>query len=328
MPVTAKDIAASLGISQPTVSRALSPAHQHKISPATRQRIQKVAVEMGYRPNAVARSLRRQRTNIVGFYTSHGALYSNNPFLAELIGGLQRAGDLHRLDLLLHGSYRGWATEDIYGELVDGRIDGLFIHTSPDDPLVWQLAAAALPVVALADPLPGLPSAACDDADGMKQLLGYLWDRGHRQFAFIEPQMFMPSVVRRLDALRHLLNEKSEECSLAVFTGSDGSLTPLLDSILRHGSRPTAVCCWNDGAAYALLKECRERGVNIPDDLAVTGFDGLPCTTLPSNELVTIMSPWGDVAVAAMEMLVRQINGHTVPQEVTVPVLLVAGDTA
>src|SRR5579884_4297185 len=121
MPVTSKDIANRLGLSQPTVSRILNGTPGYRVSPATRQRVLDMARQLEYRPNAVARSLRHRKTNIVGFYTGYGVLNARNPYLAALLGGLQQACDHERLDILLHGVYRGKSTDDIYGELVDGR---------------------------------------------------------------------------------------------------------------------------------------------------------------------------------------------------------------
>ncbi len=327
MPVTAKDVAASLGLSQPTVSRALSAAHQHQIAPETRRRVQEAARRMGYRPNAVARSLRRRRTHIVGFYTSYGSLYSDNPFLAAIIGGLQRGGDAHRLDLLLHGLYRGWSTDDIYGELLDGRIDGLFLHADPGDPLVARLAASDLPVVALVDALPGLPSAVCDDRGGMAQAVEYLWARGHRHVAFLAPERPPPSVLRRGDTLRECLARRGADAPPSVVAPLTGE-GPLLSSVLSLSPRPTAVCCWNDRAAYMLLRECEEQGVRVPEDLAVVGFDGLPSMTPPARHLVTVAAPWGEVARAAVDALADRMGGSGGADEVCLPVALVSGDTA
>jgi len=165
-PITAKEIGRQLGLSQPTVSRVLSGATGHRVSPETRQRVLEAAAQMGYRPNALARSLRQGRTNIIGFYTGYGYLDARNPFLAELIGGLQRAADPRRQDILLHGIFRGASTDDIYGELVDGRIDGLFLHTHSGDPLVARLQNSSLPVVAIADAIAHIPSVIADDAGG------------------------------------------------------------------------------------------------------------------------------------------------------------------
>jgi LacI family transcriptional regulator/LacI family purine nucleotide synthesis repressor len=329
MPVTAKDIAGKLGLSQPTVSRILSGARGHRVSAETRRRVLELARELGYQPNAVARSLRHRRTNILGFYTGYGCLDARNSFLAEIIGGLQRACDSYRLDLLLHGTFRGQSTDDIYGELVDGRIDGLFVHTAPNDPLIARLADSSLPVVALADLLPRLPSVICDDADGIRQLLDYLWARGHRRIGYIAPILRLASVERRRESFQEWMRRRHlPETAAPIYRIQMEETAPALEAIRAAREPPSAVCCWNDLAAYDLLRRCAKEGVRVPDDLAVVGFDGFVDTLLPARSLVTIAAPWADVTRTAVDLLVDHIAGKEVPPETQLPVTLLTGDTA
>ena len=106
MPVTAKDIAREFELSQPTVSRILSGDPNHRVAEATRERVLETARRLGYQPNAVARSLRRGRTNIIGLYTNHN-YDARNDFLGTIVGALQRNCETHDLDLLLHSALYG-----------------------------------------------------------------------------------------------------------------------------------------------------------------------------------------------------------------------------
>ncbi|HEX8234651.1 MAG TPA: LacI family DNA-binding transcriptional regulator [Abditibacteriaceae bacterium] len=334
MPVTAQDIANELGLSQPTVSRILSGASGHRVSAKTRDRVLAAAQRMKYRPNAVAQSLRHGRTNIVGFYSSHGYLDTRNDFQAEIIGGLQQACDTHHLDLLLHGIFPGRSPEDIHAELCNGRIDGLLLHAPSDDAVVKHLAGASyvqpsLHVVAMTDPLANLPSVVCDDADGMRQLIDYLWQRGHRRIAFITTQMSLSSVKRREEAFRHLLRQRGlSPDEILVEKIEIEEAAPVLDALLSCARPPTAVCCWNDRTAYSFMEACRKRGVRVPDDFAVTGFDGFLDDKMPLCQLVTVASPHREVAATSMGVLIRGMNGEEVPLETTLPVRLSPGDTA
>lgn len=343
-PVTAKEIGRRLGLSQPTVSRILSGANGHRVSPETRRRVLEAAAQMGYRPNALARSLRQGRTNIVGFYTGYGYLDARNPFQAELLGGLQRAADARRLDILLHGVFRGASTDDIFGELLDGRIDGLFINTRADDPLVSPLRESSLPVVALADMVPDIPSVGADDPSGMLLLINYLWERGHRRIGYIRPTYHFASVELRFEAFRSAMRERGvPDTDAAVYSVEFEMTAPALDAIQAAPNPPTAVCCWNDMAAFDFLYHCRARGVKVPDDLAVVGFDGLLADRrLAPRDLVTVGGSWTDIADRAMELLMRQIRARArsssheegeaeedgVPLVTRLPVSLVRGDTA
>jgi DNA-binding LacI/PurR family transcriptional regulator len=342
-PLTAKDIALELGLSQPTVSRILAGAVGYRVAPETRKRVLDTAARMGYQPNAIARSLRQRRTNVVGFYTGHDYLDARNPFLASLIGGLQRAGDSFRLDLLLHGVFRGGSSEDIFGELTDGRVDGLIVNTVESDPLVTRLKDAALPVVAVTDAIPGIPSVVCDDADGIRQLIDYLWAQGHRRIAFLRPRKRYYSVEVRCEAFIEEMCRRGANRSdfpmISIEMENAGEALPTLRNLPNP---PTAVCCWNDMAAYDLLYACRLAGVSIPHDLAVVGFDGFLNPKLMAWSLVTISASWDAVAEQAMHSLVQLIgegnnmnsgNENAVRREEVplisrLPVTLVPGMTA
>jgi LacI family transcriptional regulator len=325
--ITAKTIAARLGISQPTVSRALSPTQGHLVAPDTRERILEMARQMGYRPNAAARSLRSRRTNVVGFYSGYGYLAPGDDFLTHMIGGLQRACDGRGVDLLLHGVYRGRSTDDIFAELMDGRVDGLFMHTSPDDPLAGRIAAeAALPVVAVADALPGIASVICDDASGMRLLLERLWHRGHRRIAFVAPERALTSVETRRAAYEAFVRERGQEATI-IRCAFDG-FVPALDRLRAVSAPPTAVCCWNDMFAYGLLRTCRAAGVAVPETLAVAGFDGFLDTKFPAAQLTTVVAPWEAVAEQAAALLFAHLGGEPVPLRTELPVSLYEGDTA
>lgn len=309
-PVTAKDIGRELGLSQPTVSRVLAGAKGHRVSTETSRRVFEAADRMGYRPNAIARSLRRRRTNIVGFYTGHHYLDARNAFLASLIGGLQRAGDAHELDILLHGVFRGRTSDAVFAELMDGRVDGLFVHTHADDPLVERLRDSSLPVVAIADAIPGIPTVVCDDADGIRQLIDYLWAKGHRRIAYLKPFREFYAVETRVNAFVAELDRRGAcRASCPVISIDLENASAVLPMLRKNVDHPTAVCCWNDMAAYDLLHACYLAGVSVPEDLAVAGFDGFLDPRLTPCPLVTVAASWEAVAECAMAHLVRQING-------------------
>src|SRR5262249_47656133 len=118
---TMKDIAERVGVSKMAVSAVLSgTSSTARVSEATRERILAAARELRYRPNAIARSLRSKRTNIIGFYSGYRYIDPRNPFFAEIVGGLQEGCAEHRKDLLLHTVFQRASVDDIYGELVDG----------------------------------------------------------------------------------------------------------------------------------------------------------------------------------------------------------------
>ena len=332
MPVTAKDIARELQLSQPTVSRILSDTPGHRVSPQTRERVLDTARRLGYRPNALARSLRRGRTGIVGLYTNYN-YDARNDFLGTIIGALQRHCEQQDLDLLLHSAQGGRSPEEIFGKLRDGRIDGLILHANTDDPLVSLLRGSSLPVVTVADHLGGLPSVTSDDAQGIALLVAHLWERGHRRFAYLMPEETPASVVRRHAAFvaqMEMWGVPSSE--FRVFRTDYEEIGPVWGNLQAFG--PSAVLCWNDRSAYTLLRMCRAEGVCVPAQMAVAGFDGFRDDKAPAYDLVTVACPWADVAARALEVLRCMIENTgssaaaSNEDEIRFPVQLLTGDTA
>jgi DNA-binding LacI/PurR family transcriptional regulator len=326
MAVTTYDIAQKLGISQSTVSRVLNGAQGHRISEKTRVRVTDTARQMGYRPNSIARSLRMRRTNIVGFYGGYGYLNARNPYIAAVIGGLQQACDTETLDILLHGAFRQRTTDEVYGELVDGRVDGLFLHTLATDPLVKLLVDSSLPVVAISDALPGLPSVVADDEDGIRQTVEYLFARGHRRIAYVAPEPRFVSVENRVCAFLHEMDARGQTDARVIRSQrvDPGNLADLLEV----AGSPTAVCCWNDLAAADIVVSCRARGIRVPEDLAVVGFDGVLDRQLMAKSLTTVVVPWDLLGQQAVAQLQAQMRGEAVSGQTRVPVNLLPGETA
>lgn len=330
-PVTIKDVAAHIGVSSSTVSAVLghSPSRHVRVSESTRLRIQEAARRMCYQPNHAARSLRNRRTNVLGVYTAEGYLNPYVPFTSQIIGGLHFGCDECGKDLLLHGMYQGRPAEEIVRELTGGQIDGLVLYIKPSDPLGPLLAASALPVVSIVDALPGLPSVTVDDAAGSAQIAAHLAGLGHRRVAYVPGIPTLVSAVRRLKAFKEAAAHFSlevTEIQLAghrqQFSGSD-----LEWLSLPPRQRPTAVVCWNDSTAYSLLEQCHRRGLRLPDDLAVVGFDGNAPAQASPVCLTTVQAPWLEVARTAISLLIRLIDGEEVAPETRLPVELILGNT-
>jgi DNA-binding LacI/PurR family transcriptional regulator len=281
--VTIKDIAARVGVSNMTVSAVLSQTRSAhvRVSEGTRVRVLDVARAMNYRPNRAARSLRSQSTDVIGIYSAHGYLNPAVALTSQLLGGLHQGCDACQKDLLLHSSYRNHSPEEILAELADGRVDGLVLYTASTDPLAAHLAQSSLPVIAVVDALPGLPSVVADDASGGRLLAEHLAARGHRRIFYRAGDVSLVSAARRQAGFL----EAAQEHDMTV-TVQGPSLGGDLHEVLTEADvawldrpreeRPTAAVCWNDLTAYNLLNHCRARGLSLPDDLAVAGYDDIP----------------------------------------------------
>jgi DNA-binding LacI/PurR family transcriptional regulator len=340
---TMKEVAERAGVSLMTVSLALRPDSQtSRLSPETRNRVRQVARDLRYRPNARGRALRSGQTNVIGLYAGYGFINVRLPFFAEVVSGLQEGCEAFQKDLLVHGTFHGSTAEDIFTEIADGRIDGVVVQMSGEDPVAKRLAEAHLPVVALADPIAGIPSITVDDASGSRMLFEHLRSRGYRRFLYLSIGIPALSAIRRRDAFFAAADTGStgdagnkvrlEEIQLASSADADAQLIQCLLSLeLSSGpsSERTAIVCWNDFTAYKVLSYCRVHGLRVPEDVAVVGFDGYRTPLDGVWSLTTIRAPWAQAARLAVEYLNSLIEGNTdVPMENVLPVELVTGDTA
>jgi DNA-binding LacI/PurR family transcriptional regulator len=333
---TLRDVARLAGTSVAAASEVLNGSGKHniRVGQDTRARILSAARHVEYRPNAIARALSSKRTNIIGLYSGYRYLDPRNAFFAEIVGGLQEGCLEHRKDLLLHSVFRGDSVEDIYSELMDGRIDGLVMNAPPEDPLVERLAASHLPVVVVADAVPSLPSVVVDDMQAARLTFDHLAGRGHMRLLYLDVDRRVGSAERRRDAYHRVALGKGLD--LLVWRAPSGTeeTDTLLDSWREMPSsrRPTAAVCWNDIAAHELLANCHRRGVRVPEELAVVGFDGDPNPTAFRWRLTTVRAPWAAVARTALKLLVARIEGETGEEgesarEITLPVEFIAGDS-
>lgn len=316
-----REVAKRAGVSNATVSKVLNGSRE-TISTETQERVRRAAVELNYCPNAIARSLRRRRTDILGFYSGHPTAYWP-------VEEIQRGCEQFRKDLLIHGAFRHGSVESIVSQLAEGLVEGLVVVAPPGDSIVVALSEAGFPAVALADATPLLPSVVVDDAAAGRLMAEHLAARGHRRILFrphYEPRV---SGERRGTAFRTRSTELGLEIVIAEPAPHPGYLTEAELALLSASSirRPTAVACWDDDYMLPVLHGARHLGLRIPDDLAVIGFGGLVFDTVTFHRPTTIFAPWREAAHQAVATLVDILEGKEVPSETVLPVQLIIGDT-
>lgn len=324
MPVKLKDIAREAGVSLSTASNALNPKTKSRIARETVDRVGKIASRMGYRPNAIARSLKYQRTDTIAFYTGYGSCDVRDRFLGEIVTGIQQACERSGLDLLLFGKR---SLPEVHRMLTSGKIDGIVVHAAPSDPVAALISAAGLPAVAIADQQPCMPSIVAEDSEGIHMLVDFLRSRGHRRMAFLAPEVPFASVDRRQATFVDQNRSYGMEPEILQLPWEFEETAAVLRELMDRADRPTAFCCWHDDVAYFLLQICMQIGIRVPDHLAVVGFDGLQEGRIPGRRLVTAAVPWLQMASEAAHRLFELREGEEVEHIIRFPVTLTAGDT-
>lgn len=328
--VTLQTVADFAGVNRVTAAVALgrSPNGGTRVSEATRLRVREAAQHLGYAPNAIAQALRGERTNIIGYYAGYEALDAHSPFTAAILQGLQQSCCRYNQDLILFGSFERDTIDSIYATLTSGKIDGLVLLPTPRSPIMDRLFDSHLSVVAIANSQPNIPSVVVDDAAGARLAAEYLAHKGHRRILYRTDKDGRVSPIRRQQAF--LARAAELGLSVTITHESQGhALSAQEIAILRQAPerRPTAAFCWMDLSAYALLAECERLGLRVPQDLAIVGFDDVAMPIKPARVLTTVRAPWVEVAVQAVEYLMRLLGGGEAPPETMLPVALVEGDT-
>jgi DNA-binding LacI/PurR family transcriptional regulator len=329
---TLEDVARRAGVNRVTVSVVLNNARANtRVSEATRQRILQVAEELHYRPHAIARSLRRQRTDIIGFYYGDNYVDADSPFVASILAGLQRGCERGGKDFLLHNRRPEVSAANLCAELASGKMDGLVLWVRERDPIIQLLAGSRLPVIAIVDPVSALPFVGVDDVMGGILQARHLHERGRRRALYVDRDVEdLTSVVRRRDAFVREAQRLGIAVEICPGTGEADRHTPaLVEALARppHAAFDAAVC-WQDFIAHALLDALEQRGRRVPEDVSVLGFDGILSRYPHMRRVTTILAPWRRVAQTAVSQLLEIIEGKEVPQETLLPVELVMGETS
>lgn len=324
---TLDDIAARAGVSRMAVSVVLNKSRSGtRVSQTTRQQILDIARELNYRPNSVARSLARRATHIFGFYSGFDYFDARNPFIAEMTAGLLEECARCKHDLLLHTVFRGQVIDGVYDGLLSGKIDGLVVWAPNDDPLVALLRDSHLPVVSVVETLPPFPSVGVAEYTGAFEIGRYLFERGHRSILYLTQSAPSESRRRRLEGMQAAAAQMGMELHTTVDLALEGGREmPVLSR--PSGSCPTAVACWNDMVAYQVLSDCRRSGIAVPQEIAITGFDGIASPIELDMRLTTVRAPWAQVASTAITYLVDLLEGREVPTETILPVEVIHGNT-
>jgi LacI family transcriptional regulator len=324
-PLTMAQLAKHVGVSASAVSVVLSNTNSRiKVSETTRQRILEAARELNYRPNVVARSLRKQHTNIIGFYKSYGEMISiEYPFASTLVRGILAGCREHKKDLLLYGQVEMSGDNAPSLEMLNGQLDGLVLYASEPNALTQRLVESNLPVVTVADEITGLPCVTVDDELGSRLLVRYLAEKGYRRILYwFDPNQFSSSLVKRQSS--YLKEAAHYGLKVEVFNECD-PMEPALKMIMARKDRPDVISVYCDEEAHFVIQALNALGFQVPKDVAVTGFDGIPGS---HPDLTTIRAPWKQVSHTAVSLLAQRSEKRMIPSQTILPVELLIGKTA
>jgi DNA-binding LacI/PurR family transcriptional regulator len=308
---TIKDVAARAGVSVMAVSRVCNPSATSQVSAAMREKVMKAIKELGYQPDTVARSLRRRRSDTVGFYNGYrGMMLLEEDFPRSIFTGLQDESTELAQDLLIFNvPEEPRSPAEVVRELSTSKVDGVvFLPQEGDEELARLLGESHQNVVAIGEALPGLPAITAQDALGSRKIAEYLYSLGHRHVMYRRARVKLMSARRRYEAFIQAAREIGIDVTETETMRALDELDDREQEIVRnHKQREiTAIVAWHDYSAVKVVLFCRENGIDVPGDLAVVGFDQLPPLLCPPEvDLTTIAVDWTEVAKRGVEYVVR-----------------------
>lgn len=324
--VTIKDIAKVANVSYATVSRALSGSSE--IGEATRDRILKICDEMKYIPDSVARSMVKRRTNILGLVTAS----INNPFMSELIEEIEITAREHGYNLMVcNSSYNVELEKRQFSLLLGRRVDGIIIiPVGHDTSASLSQYSSDIPTVYVSESLQDTNDhyVSIDNVVGGKIGIEYLKAKGHEKVLYLGRRP--GSVTHKLRSEGAIEASASLGVRLQFQDNEEGGKSSsqvgyqLAKKYFENPSDNTAIFCASDALAIGVMQAADEKGIRIPEDISILGFDNITFSSLPRIGLTTVAQRKKDMAEAAVKMILDMIQGseEDMKNQILSPVLV------
>jgi LacI family transcriptional regulator len=323
---TISDVAKLAGVSTMTVSRVIN--NSGYISQEARERVERAITELGYVPNALARSLRFKQTKTIALIVTD----ITNPFFTTLARGVEDTTRGAGFSVIFCNTDETESEESEYlNVLVQRQVDGFLLVPAQDSGAsITLLKARGLPVIVLDRRLQGSPTDAVrsDSEQGAYELVRHLIALGHRRIAVLSGSARVSTAVDRVSgymrALREAGIEKDDQLILFDrFTQGDGYL--MTQQALAINPRPTAIFAANNIIAFGTIRALREAGLQVPDDISLVTFDDLPLSMIWDPFLTVAAQPAYEIGRRAAELLLDRLAGEGPPetQEIVLPTELI-----
>jgi LacI family transcriptional regulator/LacI family repressor for deo operon, udp, cdd, tsx, nupC, and nupG len=327
--ISIKDVARAAKVSHSTVSRALR--NSPLVNAKTRALIQKIAQEKGYTVSAVARSLVTRRTNTIGVVVTTLA----DPFAGEVVSGIEEFALSREYSIIVACGHSDPDLElRAVHSLRERRVDGILVMASRIGARYLQmLSGMHVPIVLINSHHSGqfIHSVRIDDVAGACLATGHLADLGHRRIGYIGDKLGFQSDMDRMTGYRKTLEEADLPFVPELVVHGDGtpeSGMSAMERLLSLPDRPTAVFCYNDRMAIGAMRAIRERGLRVPRDISICGYDDLYLSSYTDPPLTTIQQPKREMGSLAGEILLRLLSGEKPESRMTHGLLIVRKSTS
>ena len=322
--VSMKDIAAKCGVSVATVSKALND--HSDISDETKQMISDTAKSMGYFPNSSARALKTKRTYNLGvLFVDEGNSGLTHDYFANVLDSFKRCAEKNGYDItfinaqvrnnmtyLEHSRYRG----------VDGVVIACVDFYDKD---VQDLINSDLPVVTIDHVFDNRISVVSDNIGGMRDLINFIYEKGHRKIAYIygdNTAVTQNRVASYYNTMKRLNAEVSDDYLCESSYRSPKKAGEITKKLLSLENRPTCIIYPDDYSCIGGLNAISEMGLSVPEDISVAGYDGLYVSQIIDPKLTTVAQDTAEIGRIAAEELIKLIED---PRATLIEKIMVSG---
>jgi DNA-binding LacI/PurR family transcriptional regulator len=334
--ITLKDIAERAGVHIGAVSYVLNDKPKaQSFKKETRERIIRIANELGYRRNAIAQSMKTGKTNVIGVV---GKL--SNSYSMEIIEGINNVLSKNNYMIKLfpvHAVEEVEKVKNVARQCIEQRLAGVICRSLSEEQLEIlreELESNNIPIVLVDSSFSNdwCSRVNSDDFDGGRQATEYLLKLGHRNIAFMTNELKRGSSNFRYDGYVQVMAEweinvsQNSLCIIDDVIEISTEQKKIITSFLER-QQPTAVFCATDPIAMKLMNIAQRLGIKIPQELSVIGFAGLVYTAFSSPAMTTVKQPFIEMGHNASKILLSEIKEKSIKKEIKVPVKLMIRDS-
>ncbi|MCY7474532.1 catabolite control protein A [Bacillus safensis] len=316
--VTIYDVAREANVSMATVSRVVNG--NPNVKPTTRKKVLEAIDRLGYRPNAVARGLASKKTTTVGVIIPD----ISSIFYSELARGIEDIATMYKYNIILSNSDQNTDKElHLLNTMLGKQVDGIvFMGGNITDVHVEEFKRSPVPIVLAAsvEEQAQTPSVNINYEQAIYDSVQLLVEKGHKRIAFVSGPMSEPiNSVRKLAGYKRALEEAGITFDDALVAEGDYSYDSGIEALahlLEQSDKPTAVIAATDEMALGVIHGAQDRGVSIPEDLEVIGFDNTRLSLMVRPQLTTVVQPTYDIGAVAMRLLTKLMNKEQVDDQI------------
>jgi len=325
-----KDVAKKANVSFMTVSRVING--HNNVKKETKEKVLKAIMELGYYPNAAARALNRNKTNVIGIIVPYYEHYLASPYFVELLLEIEKHMALKGYDLIFNTSKTKKFSHNDYSILYKQRkVDGLIIlapsiHEKSLEKLVYENIPFV--IVGGMEENKYINCVDIDNIKGTREAVQYLLNLGHRRIGLVAGILYVMDGRQRLQGYIDTLNSHNIEIDNDLIFKGDFTEKSGYDALYYFFSLklpPTAIFCSNDHMAVGLYKAAHEKNIKIPDDLSVIGFDDIKLASFLTPPLTTIKQPIDTLGKTTAELIIDYIEKklNTIKKIIIPPKLII-----